>query len=371
MRLPTVYSEPAEFNFTSGLPDAGIFPHRRWRSLVSKALRTAEITRQNWYGATLGILPLRVAIAKHISVSRGIMATAQDIVITSGTQQAIDLLARVLLRPGDRVAIEDPGYEAPRRAFEAAGAEVTGVPVDREGLVVEAIPHDVKAIYVTPSRQYPLTSTMSLRRRRALLALAEYHGAGIIEDDYDGEFRFAGRPLQALQTLDTARRVVYVGTFSKTMFPSLRLGFLVLPPGLRAAVERAKFVSDWSSSILEQVALAQFIDEGSFSRHVRKASLVYRERHQKVVAVMARDFVSHLDVIPSTAGPHIAALLRSGSMEELQGILARAAALGVRLHDMTGFPVGGTPRAGLVIGYGAIDTDRIEEGLTRLRDCFP
>lgn len=368
--LPTAFDHPAEFDFRTGLPDASLFPHRQWRRLIARELHANEVSGEAKYGSPAGHAELRGAIARHIGVSRGISASLDDVVITNGTQQAIDLLSRVLLSPGDRIAMEDPGYEAPRRAFEAAGIQVIGVPVDGDGLVVDALPAGVKAIYVTPSHQYPLTVTMTLARRRALLDWADRNGAAIIEDDYEGEFRFQGRPLDALQTLDTAGRVVYVGSFSKTLLPTLRLGFVVVPENLRLAVQKAKYVSDWTTSTLEQAALSRFIGDGSFARHVRKASKIYRVRHQMISEIIAVDFAEHLELVPSTTGIHLAALARSASIDDIARVTGRAADAGVQVHRLSSFAVGDTRRAGIVLGYGAIATDRIEEGLRQLRKCF-
>jgi GntR family transcriptional regulator / MocR family aminotransferase len=275
-----------------------------------------------------------------------------------------------LLAPGDRVAIENPCYEAPRRAFQAAGAQVIGIPVDDEGLVVDALPAGIKAVYVTPSHQYPLSVTMTLARRRALLDWADRNDAAIFEDDYEGEFRFKGHPLEALQTLDTAGRVVYVGSFSKTLLPTLRLGFVVVPSNLRAALEKAKYVSDWTTSTLEQAALARLIEDGSFVRHVRKAGKIYGTRHDLIANILASDFAEHLELVPSTTGLHLTALSRSASVDELAGVTTRAAAIGVQVHRLSSFAVGQSARAGLVLGYGAVATERIKEGLRRLRRCF-
>lgn len=368
--LPVVFDQPADFDFRTGLPDASLFPHRHWRQLVMKALQTGELRADTTYPSPAGHPHLRTAIARHIGISRGISASADDLVITNGTQQAIDLLARVLLAPGDQVALEDPGYEAPRRAFEAAGARVIGVPVDREGLVVDALPNGIKAVYVTPSHQYPLAVTMTLARRRALLDWADRTGAAIIEDDYDGEFRFEGRPLEALQTLDAVGRVVYVGSFSKTLLPTLRLGFVVVPTNLRAAMQKAKYVSDWTTSSLEQAALARLIEDGGFVRHIRRAAKIYRARHQLIAQTLLRDFADHLELIPSTTGLHLTALARSASVAQLAQVVARASEAGIQVHKLSSFAVANPAQAGLVLGYGAIAIDRIEEGLGRLRLCF-
>ncbi|AZN98351.1 PLP-dependent aminotransferase family protein [Mesorhizobium sp. M9A.F.Ca.ET.002.03.1.2] len=366
---PIVFDKPPQFDFRSGLCDASLFPHRSWRRSVTWALRSDE-TAAGTYEHPAGRHDLRVAIARHIGISRGVRASADDIIITNGTQQALDILARVLLASGDGIAVEDPGYGPPRQLFKALGLRVVGVPVDRQGLVVDALPRGIRAVYVTPSHQYPLSVTMTLPRRQALLAWAEQNNAAIIEDDYDSEFRFGGRPLEPLQTLDAKGRVVYVGSFSKTMLPTLRLGFLVTPPSLRAALHKAKFVSDWHSSTLTQAALARFLDEGAFARHVRRVSAVYRERHKILADAITRDFAEHLELIPSTSGLHLTALARRMSADRIAEIARRAADRGVAIQVLSRFAVSAIPRAGIMLGYGAIPTAHIEEGLHLVRACF-
>jgi GntR family transcriptional regulator/MocR family aminotransferase len=365
----------APFDFRTGRCDASLFPHRAWRRSVTWALRSDETTPgfdtiPGFYEHPAGRRDLRLAVARHIGVARGITASPDDIIITNGTQQALDVLARVLLAPGDAIAVEDPSYGPPRHLFKALGIRVAGVPVDRQGLVVEALPRGIKAVYVTPSHQYPLSVTMTLPRRQALLAWADRNNTAIIEDDYDSEFRFGGRPLEPLQTLDAKGRVVYIGTFSKTMLPTLRLGFLVTPPSLRAALHKAKFVGDWHSSSLAQAALARFIDEGAFARHVRRVSAIYRERHQILADAITRDFAEHLELIPSTSGLHLTALARRMSADQIAAVARRAADRGVAIQILSTFAVKATPRAGIMLGYGAIPTTHIEEGMHLLRACF-
>jgi len=363
---PIVFEKQAGFDFRAGLCDASLFPHSSWRRSVTWAMRSGETTA-GLYEHPAGHSDLRAAIARHIGVSRGIRTSADDIVITNGTQQALDVLARALLAPGDAIAVEDPSYAPPRHLFAALGMRVVRVPVDREGLVVDALPRGVRAVYVTPSHQFPLSVMMTLPRRQALLAWAERNNAAIVEDDYDSEFRFGGRPLEPLQTLDANGRVVYVGSFSKTMLPTLRLGFLVTPPSLREALHKAKFVSDWHSATLVQAALARFIDEGAFARHVRRMSAIYRERHQMLADIIARDFAEKLELIPSTTGLHLTALTRKMTVDQSNEVARRAADRGVAFQV---FAVRGTERAGLMLGYGAIPTADIQEGLRLLRACF-
>jgi GntR family transcriptional regulator / MocR family aminotransferase len=363
------FDEPVQFDFRTGICDASLFPDQAWRRAVTRAARSSAPT-SGIYEHPAGRRDLRAAIVRHIGVSRGVEASPDDIVITNGTQQALDLLARVLLAPGDAIAVEDPGYRPPRQLFETLGIRVLGVPVDREGLIVDALPPGVRAVYVTPSHQFPLSVTLTLARRQALLAWAERNNAAIIEDDYDSEFRFGERPLEPLQTLDPKGRVVYVGSFSKTMLPTLRLGFLVTPPSLRAALHRAKFVSDWHSSTLAQAALARFIDDGDFARHVRRATAIYRQRHEMLVDGISRDFADHLELIPSTTGLHLTALARKMSADEIAAIPGRAGERGVGLHSLSSVAISASAPAGIMLAYGAIPTVRIAEGLRLLRACF-
>jgi GntR family transcriptional regulator/MocR family aminotransferase len=247
---------------------------------------------------------------------------------------------------------------------------VVPVPVDGDGLVVDALPRRIRLVYVTPSHQYPLGVSMTLQRRRALLAWADRNNAAIIEDDYDSEFRFGGRPLEPLQTLDGAGRVIYVGSFSKTLLPGLRLGFMVTPPSLRVAVQKAKHVTDWHTATLGQTALADFIDGGGFARHIRRMARIYRARHEMLTNALTREFADHLALIPSSAGLHVTALARGASTGEIAAVARRAAEAGVAIQILASFAIGAAASAGIVLGYGAIATGQIEEGLRRLRKCF-
>jgi len=368
VNLATVFSQPARYDFRAGVPDASLFPHRSWQRCVTSALRSSD-RKTGLYEHPAGREDLREAIARHIAISRGVDASVEDVMITNGTQQALDIIARVLLAPGERIAVEDPGYDPPRRLFRSLGLRVTGVAVDREGLIVDKLPTGVRAVYVTPSHQYPLGSTMTLPRRQALLDWARRSHAAIIEDDYDSEFRFGGRPLEPLQTLDNAGRVIYVGSFSKTMLPTLRVGFLVAPQPLREALQKARFVSDWHTATVVQAALARFIEEGEFARHIRRASAVYRERHALVTRTIAHDLAGRLELIPSQTGLHVAALGCGASVEQVAAVAMRAANLGVAVQVLSRLALG-KPLAGFMLGYGAIATGQIKEGLRKLQSCF-
>jgi GntR family transcriptional regulator/MocR family aminotransferase len=366
--LPASLWSPAEFDFRPGVPDAQLFPYAAWRRLLGREFRPQSAG--GGYGHPAGHPGLRDAIARHIGAARGARAAAEDVIVTNGTQQAVDLIARVLLAAGDRVAVEDPGYAPPRRLLASLGLRIAPIPVDGEGMLVDVIPAGTRLVYVSPSHHFPLGPSMSLQRRIALVGWANRNGAAIIEDDYDSEFRYSGRPIEPLQTLDTHGRVIYVGSFSKTMLPSLRLGFLVAPRSLRVALEAAKYVTDWHTPLQTQAAMARFIVDGLFARHIRRMRSVYRQRHQLVLEHLERSFGDVLDVIPSSVGLHLAAVARRATADQVRSIVVRALAAGVACQPLSMYAAGGAPLAGIVIGYGAIEAERIGEGLTRLRDCF-
>jgi GntR family transcriptional regulator / MocR family aminotransferase len=299
-----------EFDFRTGLPDASLFPYATWRRHTHRAL-TAGHVGHGVYGHPAGDGRLRQAISHHIALSRGVAADPDSVIVTSGTQQAIDLIARGLTGPGDHVAVEDPGYEPVRRLFQSLRVRATGVPVDRHSIVIEQIPADARVVYVTPSHRYPLGTMLSLPRRLALLDWPRHARAAVIEDDYDSEYRLGGHPIDPLQTLDRDGRVIYVGSFSKTMLPTLRLGFLIAPPALRAALTAAKYVTDWHTALPTQQAMASFIDEGDFARHIRKMRTVYARRHQLVTATVRDAFAGILEPVATAVGLHIAASLRA------------------------------------------------------------
>ena len=367
--LASAFDQPAELDFRTGLPDASLFPYATWRRHTHRAL-TAGHVGQGVYGHPAGDGRLRQAISRHIALSRGVAADPDSVIVTSGTQQAVDLIARVLTGPGDHVAVEDPGYEPVRRLFQSLRVRVTGVPVDRHGIVIEQIPADARLVYVTPSHQYPLGTMLSLPRRLALLDWARHARAAIIEDDYDSEYRFGGHPIDPLQTLDRDGRVIYVGSFSKTMLPTLRLGFLIAPPGLRAALTAAKYVTDWHTALPTQQAMASFIDEGDFARHIRRMRTVYARRHQLVTTVITNAFAGILEPVATAVGLHIAALAPGATVRHIDDVAERALQNGVAVQRLHFFAVTRPLLSGLVIGYGAIPADRIPEGLDRLRQCF-
>ncbi|QSQ22343.1 PLP-dependent aminotransferase family protein [Pyxidicoccus parkwayensis] len=359
---------PATHDFRVGIPDSRLFPYETWRRLLARQLRATMLS--SGYAEAAGHPGLRESVARHVGVSRGVRADAGDVIVTHGAQQALDLIGRVLLEPGDGVAVEEPGYPPARMLFQSLGARVVPVPVDEEGLDVRALPDDARLVYVTPSHQFPLGMPMSPARRAALLDWAKQRDAVVIEDDYDSEFRFGGRPLETLFSLDRSGRVIYVGSFSKVMLPALRLGFLIAPPSIQRELRLAKRVSDWHSQWPAQAALARFIDEGLLARHIRKMRREYQGRHERILERLERDFGEWLQPLPSVAGLHLSATLRRGGLKLERETLERAKVAGVSLMNLSNYCMSRPAQPGFVLGYGAVATARIDEGLRRLRMCI-
>ena len=357
----------ARYEYIGGVPSGLLFPADDWRRCMLHGLRQFTASR-SLYGTAEGVPALRQAIARHIAFARGVRCDADDVIVTAGAQQALDLVARVLVAPGSTVAIEEPGYPPMRNLLAAQGAHVVGVPVDDEGIVVDAIPAGTRFIYVTPAHQFPLGMPMSTPRRIALLRRAQELGAVVIEDDFDSEFRHAGRPTDTLYSLDTQGTVAYVGTFSKTMSPQLRLGYLIAPPSIRSAVAIAKHLTDSHTAPAQQWALAKFIDDGLLARHIRRCHAAYALRREKLIARFEGDLAPWFRLVPAAAGFHIAALCRKPLDVALLVALARRVDVG--LYPLAPFFHFSEPQPGLMMGYGAIDTLDIDPSLDRVRDIL-
>ncbi|MBF5042194.1 PLP-dependent aminotransferase family protein [Aggregicoccus sp. 17bor-14] len=353
------------YDFDAGVPDARLFPYDAWRRHVARQLRASALRGGDADPA--GLPRLRAALAHHVALARGVRAAAEDVLVTSGAQGALDLIGRVLLEPGARVAVEEPGYPPARRLFESLGARIAPVPVDAQGLRVDALPEDARLVYVTPSHQFPLGMPLSHARRVALLAWAERRNAVLVEDDYDSEFRFGGRPLESLQGADRTGRVLYVGSLSKVMLPSLRLGFLVAPASLQPALRAASALGVGHCPLPEQAALARFIEDGLLARHVRRMRRAYAARHARILAALQGDFGEWLEPVASETGLHLTAHLRAGGVAREADIVRRALEAGVRVGRLSALCAAKVPAAGLVLGYGAIALPRLDEGLRRLR----
>jgi GntR family transcriptional regulator/MocR family aminotransferase len=358
-RDPTVR---VRFDLRPGTVDAGLFSGPAWRRCMTRAMRQPP----PHYGDPAGSPPLREALARWIGRSRGVVATAEDIVVTSGALHAVDLVARVLIEPGDVVAIEDPGYPPAHELLRSLGATVVGVPLDEHGVIVDAIPAGARLVYVTPSHQFPLGVVLSHQRRVQLLGWAARHGAAIIEDDYDSQFRYDSRPLEPLQRLDPDGRVIYVGTMSKVLSPSLRVGFAVVPRSIADAVQTMRQMIDWCPPWPTDQALTTFITDGHLARHIERATRHYRERQQAVRRAMTSLSVP-VEAVPSTAGLHFVLNIEGDLGDDDDRGLLRS----TRRHDvLTGslrrcyhaFP----PRNGLLVGFGALPTDRVFDAVAAL-----
>lgn len=357
----------SQYEFIGGMPAPAHFPHDEWRRCILHGLRrnSAMLGR---YGPAEGVAPLRAAIARHIGFARGVRCSAADVIVTNGAQQAFDLLARVTLRPGDVVAMEDPGYPMARLLFASLGATVAHIGVDAEGMLVDTIPAQARLIYTTPAHQFPLGMPMSMRRREQLLARAHAIGALVIEDDYDSEFRYEGRPEDALQSMDTHGVVALVGSFSKIMLPELRLGYVVAPPALVHALQAAKHVFDWHSPAPMQYALARFIDDGLLQKHIRRGHSIYTSRRDELLRLFAGPLAPWFRLIPVTAGFHMAAVATAPvDIRQLQRLARRA---DVGLYALTDFYTEQAALSGLYLGFGAIDTLDIAPALLRVRDIL-
>ena len=348
------------YDLRPGLPDPALFPAALWRRRVAAAV-AAERPE---YGDPAGRSRLRRAIAAWVARSRSVAATDDTVVVTCGAQHAIDLVARVLLEPGDCVAVEDPGYLPAVRLFGALGADVVGVPVDDQGLVVDQLPASARIVYVTPSHQYPLGMTMSMPRRRALLRWAERHDAAVIEDDYDTEFRYVDRPLEPLQALDANGRVVYVGSFSKTFSPSVRLGFTVVPPLLAEPIAALRQLIDWHPPTVLQTALAGFINDGLLDKHIRRSRRSYAERHHILAEALAGPLAGHLAAHAPNAGLHITAELRGGLREA--EVLRAAGRAGLATGGLSDCFHTAPAQPGLLLGFGAVSTTALPAALDLL-----
>ncbi len=357
--------------FRVGVPAFDLFPFEVWAKLNAAFWRNPDL-EQLCYGDPAGDMRLREMIAAYLRNSRGLQCRAEQIVITSGAQQGISLCAQLLVEPGAGVAVENPGYRAAGHAFAIAGARLHGVAVDSEGLDCAALARlsDCRLAYVTPSHQYPTGVIMSLARRLELLAWAERSGGWIVEDDYDGEYRFSGAPLAPLAALDRQGRVLYVGTFGKVAFPALRLGYLVLPPTLVDAFSRRRALDVRHSEVSTQAVMAEFIAAGHFQRHIRRMRRAALSRRNALLAGWPADIPGVANLPSVAAGLHV--MVRVQSLAREQELLAQAARVGVEINGLSSYCLGDGPpqHAGLVLGFAAVPEAAIADALARLRRAW-
>lgn len=347
-------------------PALDLFPFPVWARLVARHSRGRRRGALN-YGSPMGDLAFRQALAAYLRTARAVRCEAEQIMVVSGSQQALEITARVLLDPGQPVWVEEPGYGGARDALAMAGARLVPVPVDHEGLDVTAgirACRRARAALVTPSHQYPLGATLSASRRLQLLDWAQATGSWIIEDDYDSEYRYESQPIAALQGLDRDARVLYIGTFSKVLFPALRVGYVVVPTDLVDRFSAVREAMDICPPALTSAVLADFIAEGHFARHLRRTSLLYRERRSALVDGLQRRLGSRLRVVGAEAGIHLVALSdRPGD----RALSRRAAADGLWAMPLSACYLGRPSQHGLVLGYGGTSVADMPAAVERLR----
>lgn len=354
-----------EIDFGFGRSFPHIFPYDIWRRLLDRYLSTDDVMLSR-YGSVAGFYPLRQALADYLGQWRGVRCTAEQVVIVNGAQQALDILTRLYLSPGDEVLVESPGYAQAFAVFRLFGANLTPLPVDDHGFPVELIPAESRArlVFVTPSNQFPRGGALSLPRRLGLLAWARAQGAFIVEDDYDGELRYAGRPLTALQGLDDDGRVVYLGTFSKVLFPALGLSYVVLPPEMVRPFVRAKEVVDRGAPTLTQAAMTDFITEGHFERHLRHLRQAYGQRRQVLVDALAAHLGDRVQFSQAPAGLHVMVYLPEGVTET--AVVAKAAAAGVGIYSGAPYHLHSPAPPSILLGFSGPTEAEIAEGVRRL-----
>lgn len=351
------------YDFRPGRAAFPDLPYALWRRLLGARARNAKL-RDLDYGPPQGRVEFREGIANRLRRLRGIDASPERIVIVNGTQQALDLISRVLLDPGDRVLIEEPHYTGARCAFMSAGAELVTSAVDDMGIQIpKAKKHAVRLAYVTPSHQFPTGVVLPIARRLELLEWASRVGAFIIEDDYDSEYRYDGPPLQALAGLDREGRVIYVGTFSKILFPALRLGYLVLPEVLVEPVVATKALEDTGTAILEQLVLADFISTGHFDRHLRRTNASNAARRNALVAAVHKEFGERAEVCGANAGLHLLVWLKGSHGGTIADVHGKAEKAGVGLYGVEPFYIKPPKRTGVVLGYAPLPESEIREGI--------
>lgn len=364
--VPLLQSADAPRAFEAGLPDPSVFPFSLWARLAARRWRSCSYGMTT-YGDPAGYPPLRQAIAHYLRMWRGVQCTVEQVVIVSGSQSAIDLAVRLLTDSGGSALIENPGYRGARAALHGAGVKLFALPVDGEGadiLNCGSLPRNIRLAYVTPSHQYPLGVTMSLKRRLALLDWARRQRAWILEDDYDSEYSYRHKPLPALQGLDPSGRVIYIGTFSKTLFPSLRLGFLIAPPSLVDSFRQAQSVVCCHSPLPDQAILADFITQGHFARHLARMRNLYGEKRSLLLQYITAELGGLVHVEGADAGLHVAALLSNDVDDESA---SRSAALrGVFTTPLSCCDLSGKSRPGLLLGYAALTNDQIRDGVKTL-----
>ena len=358
----TQRERPIPYDFQYGLSSTEDFPHALWRRLTARRLRVLSSD----YDLQEGFVPLRAAIADYLQRFRAVNCLPEQILVVTGSQQALDIASRLLLNPGNSVVIEDPHYQGAREMFQSAGAKIIPVPVDQQGLRVDLLPRSsgaARLAYVTPSHQFPTGAILSLDRRLSLLAWASRNQAYILEDDFDAEFRYTGRPLESMQGLDRAGRVIYIGTFSRIFFPSMRVGYMVLPQPLVRAFSEAKWLTDRHTPTLEQEVLTDFIQEGHLERYLRRSRSRNASRRAALLSALRKYFGDSIEISGADAGIHVMVRLKRASAIQLPALIERAATEGVGIYPATPYYLKKPRHAEVLLGYSALSERELHEGI--------
>ena len=351
------------YDFAYGRSDLETFPYAMWRRLLLKCARRASAAELD-YGPAAGNSALREAICTHLRRSRAVNCDPTQVIVVNGSQQALDLIARILLQPGDRVAVEDPSYQGTTEVLRAAGARLLPVSVDEHGLDPARLPASARIVFVTPSHQFPTGTILPLARRLALLDWAKRRDAVVVEDDYDGEFRYEGQMLESLQGLDRDARVLYIGTFSRTVFSALRIGYLVVPKSLVQAFSAGKWLCDRHTPSLEQETLAEFISSGMYERHLRRVRRRNASRREALLEAIRKHLRDRVDLTGAAAGAHL--VLWPVRRVDEGALIAAAASRGVGVYVMSRYYLKQPVRTGILLGYSRMTESAIQEGIRRL-----
>lgn len=368
-RIPLIpKSENIKISFDAWSPDLKYFPLKEWGKLLSRFCRSEENELLGYDTDPLGYWPLREAIAKYLNRARAVNCNGSQVIIVNGSQQGLDFVARAFIDAGDIVAIEDPGYLGAKQSFTAYGAKLQPIKVDNNGFMVDQLKakskKPVKLVYLTPSHQFPTGVVLSLPRRLELLAWATEKNLLIIEDDYNSEYRYSGRPIPALQGLNHNNNVIYIGTFSKVLFPALRVGYLVVPPALVKIFSQIKYLADRLTPMMEQSVLTEFINNGSLERHIRKMRTIYHVRRKVMVTALTEHFGHNIEIVSENAGMHLMVRLKSKLVE--QEIIERAANKGIEIISAQNYYLKPNRKNEFIFGYATLTEKTINDGIAKL-----
>lgn len=365
-------SSEIKVSFKAWSPDLKEFPLKEWGKILSRFCRSEKKNLLGYSTNSLGYWPLRQAIADYLTRSRAVRCSAEQIAIVGGSQQALDFITRIFINPGDGVAIEDPGYLGAKQAFFSYGAKLYPIAIDNNGIVVDKLKEIdsklLKLVYVTPSHQFPTGATLSLPRRLELLAWAKSENIIIIEDDYDSEYRYSGRPIPALQGLNLNNNVIYVGTFSKVLFPALRIGYLVIPYSLTSLFAQIKYLTDRLCPMIDQYVLTEFINTGALERHIRRMRTIYNARRETMVTALIKYFGDSIEIVGENAGMHLMVRLTSNLSE--QEITKKLSSKAIELISAQNYYLQPNRENEFILGYSTLDEKAIKEGIHKLAQAL-